>query len=290
MALKNIEFEKTDIKIISISNHSRILVSWSIKPTTQNLINLFFFVDRGESPTELRQISSTPIPANTLYEYLDETPHLIDSEKVYYYRVRAVEMFQGTAVQTFSSGPHTWEGVPDLVAFYIIEEHLFKHQYVSGTPALIYKKVKEGVRCTECWDNVLKRVTISHCVTCHGTGFMGGREGGYYAPFDAWMDFSPDPKQVQIAEFGARQPRQVDVEYTNYPILVPGDLIIELTDNRYWRVSNTRTTEKNRTTMLQIFRLDEINRSDIEYNVKVPEEARKRLLDELEARERLTEF
>ncbi len=67
-------------------------------------------------------------------------------------------------------------------------------------------------------------------------------------------------------------------------------MVIELTVNRYWRVSNARTTEKNRVTMLQICRLDEINRSDIEYDIKAPDDMRKTMLDELDKRSSAPEF
>lgn len=288
--LRNLKFSFVDVQILAIGNISKIRIAWSLEKTAQKLTNLQFFVDRGESPAEFKQINTVGINAYALTEYIDSTARLLDTEKVYYYRIRAVEFFNGTPVQTFESEPSTWEGKPDLVAFYVIEEHLFKHRYVSGTPMLVYKKLKEGPRCSECWDNVLKRVTKSNCTTCHGTGFMGGEYGGYYAPMDAWADFNPDPKQVQLAEFGARQPRQTDIEYTNYPILVPGDILVELTVNRYWRVSNARTTEKNRVTMLQICRLDEVNRTDIEYNIKIPESDRKRLLADLEYRDSRSEF
>lgn len=288
--LRNIEFQDVDVQILSIRTLPRIRISWSIKPTRQVLTNLKFFVDRGESPSEMKQVNSVGIPAYGVQEYIDGAVKLIDTEKVYYYQIRAVEFFNGTPVQTFTSGPYTWEGDPDLVAMYVIEEHLFKHEFVSGTPMLIYKKLKEGPRCSECWDKVLKRVTKSNCSTCHGTGFMGGAEGGYYAPIPHWVDFNPDPKQVQIAEFGARQPRQTDIEFTNYPILVPGDMLVELTVNRFWRVSNARTTEKNRVTMLQICRLDEINRSDIEYEIKIPDDVRKEMLDKLDQRNQRAEF
>ena len=71
---------------------------------------------------------------------------------------------------------------------------------------------------------------------------------------------------------------------------MPGDLLVELSTNRYWRLSNARTTEKNRVTMLQTCRLDEVNRSDIEYDIKVPDDLRKMMLDKLEKREKTSEF
>ncbi|NDD05473.1 MAG: hypothetical protein EB078_11245, partial [Proteobacteria bacterium] len=65
---------------------------------------------------------------------------------------------------------------------------------------------------------------------------------------------------------------------------------VELKQNRYWRIVNVRNTEKNRTTILQVARLDEINRSDVELSLNIPDEMRMRLLNELDAREKTPEF
>lgn len=286
--LKNLKFKSFECHILSFEPESRVLVKWSLEPTSQNLKNLVYFIDRGESPEDLKQLNAKGIPSGGLCEYVDYEVRLKDTEKLYYYRVRAVELNDAHTVelQTFQTAPFIWEGTPDTVASYIIEEHLFAFREVYGMPALIFKKMKEGARCPECWDTVLKRVTKSTCTTCMGTGYLGG----YYPFIEAWMDFNPDPKMTVISEFGERQPSQTDALFTNYPQLTSGDLIVELQSNRYWRISNVRNTEKNRTTILQVMRLDEINRSDVEYNIEVPVDVRLRLLDQLKKREALPEF
>ncbi|NDC22590.1 MAG: hypothetical protein EBZ49_00445 [Proteobacteria bacterium] len=284
--LQNISFSDLKTAVLSTGPISRILVKWDIAPTTQNLNNLLFHVYRGESPNELTQISEKPIPANGLREFVDYTGKLKNFEKVYYYQVKAHEIIDGVTVQTFPSPVESMEGNPDLVAMYIIEEHLFAFQKVFGTPIIIFKKMREGDSCPVCWDPVLKRVTKSNCKTCHGTGFVQG----YYAPLEGWADLNPDPKLYQIADWGQKQPSQTDMQFTNYPLLGVGDVVVELKQNRYWRIVNVRNTEKNRTTILQVARLDEINRSDVELSLNIPDEMRMRLLNELDAREKTPEF
>ena len=91
-------------------------------------------------------------------------------------------------------------------------------------------------------------------------------------------------------DFGERQPNQTDVQFVDYPILEMGDLILEMRSNKLWRIVNTRTTEKNRTAILQVARVDAVNKSDIEYTLAVPEQIRTDMLKELEQRERTPEF
>jgi len=174
-----------------------------------------------------------------------------------------------------------------LVALYIVEEHEFEHEFVDGVPVAIFKKMTEGEKCQSCWDKVMKKVTRSNCKECHGTGFTGG---GYFPPVMSWMKFEPDPKIVQIADWGEKQIRQTDIQFTNFPLFSVGDIIVELKPNRYFRVSNVRFTEKSRVVMLQVCRLDEINRSDIEYDLIIQDELREPLIQQLEDRRGETEF
>lgn len=287
--LKNIDFDFARANVLSIQP-SRVSLQWQLKPTTQNLKNLKFFVDRGETPEELEPILGPIAGSKCEQLQVDYTPSIITLEKVYYYRIRAVEYLNDTPVQTFETKPFTWDPGLDLTALYVIEERLFEMEWVNGLPVAIFKKMTEGERCQVCWDKVLKRVTRSNCKNCHGTGFSNGVNQGYYQPMPGWMKFEPDPKIVQIAEWGERQIRQTDVEFTNFPILSVGDLIVEVKTMRYWRALNVRFTEKNRTIMTQVARLDEINRSDIEYDLEVPQEMTKPMLDQLQERISTPEF
>lgn len=283
--LKDIQFKLVNAQIMSIEHISRILIEWELEESSQDLSKLKFFIYRGESPGELFRINQSPIPGNTRYEYIDYTPKMIRLDKRYYYQVIATEVYNGTPVQEFKSRIFTFEDELDFIGLYVVEEHLYKHRHVTGMPSLIYKEKKEGERCT-CWDAVLKRPTISNCVNCKGTGFIGG----YYYPIEAWIEYNPDPKVAQVTDIGVTRISKTEFQFTNYPELELGDIILELEPHRFWRISNVRNTEKNRTSLIQVGTLDEVNRSDIEQQIKVPKEARKRMLDELRTRRQTPEF
>lgn len=282
--LQNIRFKDITVMMLSI-DPNRVLVQWKLEPTTQNLKNLKFYVDRGESPSDYEQIAG-PLSPYGLYEYVDTTANLLDLNKVYYYRVRAAEEVNGVTKQTFTSGETTWDGNLDPVGLYVVEEHYFYLRWVVGVPVLIYKKIHDGAYCTNCWDNILKKVTLANCQVCYGTG----RVDGYYPPMEAWMSLEPDPKMEQVVDWGIRQSSQTDILFINYPLLTPDDLVIELKPNRIFKVENVRYPEKNRTTLLQMCRLNAVNQSDIEYKIQVPEDVRRRLVAELEEREKEREF
>ena len=286
-SLRNIRFEEVSVEIRSVERIPRVLVRWQLKRTSQNLSNLKFFIYRGESPEDLSLVNAEGIDHDELYEFMDYTAKLRDITKTYYYQVQAKEMSGDVVLQTFSSSLETWRQEPDLVALYVIEEHLFLYRYTSaGMPAFIYKKKGEGERCPECWDPVMKKVTKSTCKTCTGTGFTGG----YYKPIEAWMGFNVNPKISQIADWGVKQVDQTDVEFTDYPELHIGDVILELKEFKFWKVSNVRFTLKGGATMTQIARVSAVNRSDIEYTIDVDQGRRVVLLELLEGRTNEPEF
>lgn len=285
--LRNIRFEEMSVEIRSVERIPRVLVKWKLKRTSQNLTNLKFFIYRGESSEELTAVNSVGIDYDELYEFMDYTANLRDLTKIYHYQVQAKEMSGDTVLQTFYSDMETWRQEPDLVALYVIEEHLFLYRHTSaGMPAFIYKSKSEGERCPECWDPVLKKVTKSTCVTCKGTGFVGG----YYKPIEAWMGFNVNIKAEQIADWGIKQIDQTDVEFTDYPELSVGDVILELKEYKFWKISNVRFTLKGGAVMTQIARISAVNRSDIEYSIDADQGRREALLDLLEERTNETEF
>lgn len=283
--LKNLKFKDAQSRILSVEKVPRVLIQWELEYTTQRLTNLFYNIYRGNSPSEMTLLNPRPIPANTQQEYIDYTTHQKDLLRNYFYRVDAVEIVNGTVVQEVQSEVISPIGAKDLVAMYIIEEHLFAHKYVYGMPVFIYQQRTTGARC-ECWDPVLKRVTDSHCTICKGTGFISG----YYPPISGWMDFNPSPETIQIADWGPKQTQQTDTQFTDYPNLQIGDLVLEIRDMKLWKIENVRSTEKNRVPVLQISRLNGVNRSDIEYTIDVPQDIVEQMLIELREREKTPEF
>lgn len=282
--LKNIKLKDIFCRILSVTHIPRVLIRWDINPTTQRLGTLFFNIYRSTGQSDFEQINKKPIPANTKYEYIDYTTHQRDLFRNYYYRIDAVEIINGTD-KVLDSQKISPMGPSDLVATYIIEEHLFAHRHVYGVPVLIYQLMTTGARC-ECWDPVLKRVTTSSCQICKGSGFIGG----YYDPMPSWMDFNPVAKIEQIADWGPKQLMQTDIQFTDYPILQIGDIILSATDMKFWRIENVRPTEKNRTIILQVARLNAVNRSDIEYTLDIPQEIIDNMLIEFRNRQSLREF
>ena len=87
VGVQDLKFSSVSVMILSIEHTSRVLVRWELVPTSQDLSNVFFFIDRSESSNEWQRLNASGIPANHLREFVDYTANLIDLNKNYHYRV-----------------------------------------------------------------------------------------------------------------------------------------------------------------------------------------------------------
>jgi hypothetical protein len=285
--MADIRFATINVVVYSPRNPSLIVVSWEFEKSVIPLSRYEISIYRGESPEELQRIASG-IPAELFTEFEDRTAKIMDLQRTYHYRVVAHNKTTGADI---TSAITTWEGEIDIVGLYVVTEHAFLYRHMTGMPCYIYKKHTDGqTKCPNCWDPIAKRVTKSNCTECHGTGNVGQGVGGYLNPTYSWLDLNPDPEQIQIAQWGRVQNTQTDVMMTNYPRMLPGDLVFELLTNNRWKVASVHSTEKRRTKMLQIVRLDMLTRDDVEYTIDVPKEVKERAQREVDAVKKIREF
>jgi len=106
-------------------------------------------------------------------------------------------------------------------------------------------------------------VIISQCRACAGTGFRGG---GYYSPMIVNMTFQPNPNQVQITNLGKIEDNDTVAFMTNFPVMTPGDLVVEPNES-HWRVIQIDVTERKRNIVHQLLKLRQLDHNDIEYEV-----------------------
>lgn len=191
-----------------------------------------------------------------------------------------------TTLETVESDQFTWEGQIDVVGLYIVEETNFLLKDVIGVPALIYQRKRGGILCTKCYDPIQKKRTNSHCTVCYGTNWVGG----YFNPLESYVDFNPNPKIAGVAPWGEITENETQALLSNFPSVVPNDVIREVRDNRMWRVVQVTQTEKRRCQMLQFTRLTEIKSGDVEYSIPIDERFQIKKIEELEFIKKKDEF
>lgn len=214
--------------------------------------------------------------------FVDLSDALKNLTKTSFYRVKCRHKQTNEEV---ISEEFTWEGPLDLVGLYVVAEHDFFLKDVGGVPSLVYQRRRGGLQCG-CFDPIQKKRLISFCQKCYGTNWVKG----FFDPIDTYIDFNPNPKNVNINDWGETAENETDALLSNFPNVSPGDVIRELQDNRMWRVVVVRPTEKRRCQMLQFARLVELKPGDVEYTLPNDERFQIRKIEELEALKRKPEF
>tara|TARA_Y100000816_G_C25905049_1_gene472081 strand:+ start:85 stop:396 length:312 start_codon:yes stop_codon:yes gene_type:complete len=83
-----------------------------------------------------------------------------------------------------------------------------------------------------------------------------------------YVQIDPNTKTKQLQQPYVSDPLQVQARMGVYPILKPGDLLVERENSR-WRVANISRTERLRSPVRQEFSLVKIPKGDIEYNIPI---------------------
>lgn len=241
-------------------------VQWRVEPESDDLELIEVELTRSESPAGPFTILQVLDPLKT-FAFTDRTAPWRPKGMELYYKL--VARLRATGEEVDCGESFGFQGPLPLDAIEIIRQHnlllygVNGHEPKTGIRATLYKKRNFGPRCQVCTDQATGRVIISQCRACAGTGF---RNGGYYAPMIINMTFQPNPNQVQITNLGKIEDNDTVAFMTNFPVMTPGDLVIEPNES-HWRVIQIDVTERKRTIVHQLLKLRQLDHNDIEYEV-----------------------
>jgi hypothetical protein len=237
-------------------------VQWLIEPEDTEISLLEIDLERSENHTGPFKTLVTLDP-ETDFAFTDKTVPFRPQTQEIAYRLVARDKGTGDPVHTGLS--FGLAGALPLDAIEIIRQHKLllegvnKHRPLAGTNCTLYKKRNFGSRCRECTDSRTRRIVISNCPHCQGTG----KTLGYYDPIDdVWMKIEPHPKEIQLANVGKIEPSDTQIFFTNFPVAYPGDIIVE-PDEKHWRVKGINRTERHRTLVHQVLGVTQLKPDDI---------------------------
>ena len=241
-------------------------VQWQVEPEKTDLDLIELQLQRSESPhgpfIELQVLDPTRI-----FSWTDRTAPWRPKNFELYYRLAGVEKSTGDVVTTCPA--FGFQGRLPLDAVEIIRQHnillrgVNGHVSLTGIECTVYKRRTFGARCQHCTDENTGQRVISQCRVCGGTGFG---DSGYYDPIVVYMSFQPHPRHVQIMNLGKIEDNETVAFMTNFPIMYPGDMVVEPSE-RHWRVVNIEVTERKRVVVHQLLRLRQLDHNDVEYEV-----------------------
>ena len=234
-----------------------LVISWSIKPTTEDINLSTFSVWRSNSPEgPFKQIQGGLV---NVFVYKDPSVNLKHRWRKYYYKVKVDP--ENDPLRSPWIGPESKQDRPDVIATEIIRRNNLLLDRFVGIDAQLYIRRTWGQRCSECWDTIKQRKVKSDCLVCYNTGFVGG----FFDPIPIKINFSPSPEMIRQANF-EQQPDATNSWMSNYPQISPKDVIIEDGKTR-WRVVQPSFTQKRRVKVHQVMQLVRVNHNDIEYKL-----------------------
>lgn len=231
-------------------------VSWELEPTTADVLDFTFQVLRSEGAEG--PYDELCAQFDDQYLYVDNAIKSLDRYRQHHYKVRV----RCKASDKFwDYGPASTGQEADLIASELRQHIALLMREFIGERCAIFPVRTSGQRCPECWSESLKKRTRSGCRTCWDTSFIRG----YMHPIESWISRDPAPAREQFSSVGKLQ--QTDTTYRTlyYPPLKPGDLLVSLSDNVRYKITQVSRTKHVGTPVHQEVQIHEVPQSAIEY-------------------------
>lgn len=221
-----------DIKVTGFSRQYYD-VFWEIEPTTEDIQEYTFVLERSESEAGPFEAISGELVDR--YHVRDNDVYLISSNRTLFYRVRVRHALSGKV--EYSDIADRW-GKPDLIAQEIVRLETLLFQEFAGGSCFLFPRRTFGQRCPQCWDAVLQKTIDSKCPTCFGTGFSGG----YHYPVQFFAQIDEGSLTETVSESDYHQQKMFTFRCPASPELKPLDLFVDFKNRRMRVVSVGGTT------------------------------------------------
>ena len=162
--------------------------------------------------------------------YLDEGINNISYNRTFFYKVFLFRNSEFLEESPLLSSYHTLEG-RDFQADMVHNATIIGYNGLFGSLVYILKRKTWGPKCS-CVDPVRGLGAKTSCRGCYGTGFVGG----FHTPILTRSQNSPRVKRFVLQLFDM-EPEDVMFKFLNFPVLKPGDVIVDSNNSRYVIIS-----------------------------------------------------
>lgn len=223
---------------------------------------LSFFVERSESP-EGSWTTLNMIGIVSSFGFIDRTVNREAYDRNLYYRVTTIDSVSGAIDHSAPISVTESKGT-NIGRFIAKQESLLLRRF-NGRKVAIYIRKTFGTRCTNCYDPIRGKAIFDSCNVCYGTTFVGG----YFAPIQMYINFGPRQKVEDKNVLQRNDNPQIEGWTSNYPILSPDDLVVEIERNgfRYF-VKGISPTENGGATVRQNLNLVRVHPSAPQFMIE----------------------
>jgi hypothetical protein len=236
-------------------------IYWEVEPTTEDLQEYQFFVERSESEGG----PWIPISGAMIDRYYlrDNTIPAISANRLMFYRIRVYHPSSG---REFTSKIIDRERDLDIVATEMVRLERVLFEEFTGVQCWLLPRRTFGQRCPQCYDDVLGKRTQDFCPTCYNTTFSGG----FHYPISFWAQVDRPESAEQASIEDHRQTKYFVMRCGPSPFIKPMDVIIDHVNRRH-RVLSVGGTTRLGSPVHQEIRTVEVQRGSIEdrYPLKI---------------------
>jgi len=259
--------EISRINVVNNLSLDYLLIQIICKPTSEDLTDYVFDIYRNTSLDGEYELIASDIDS---FQYADRDVNLYKQSIKYYYKVKVKNI--KTLEEEFSTEIGELSNhIPDNIANSVaIQYDIYLDRVVSNPKVYLLSRKRFGQKCAFCYDEIRMQAKNDNCPHCYTTGYMGG----YHKPIKIPICYMSNKEGLQqlldISNVGeVSNPIQAWVK--NYPIVQPGDIIVD-DYNRRFEVINWQPTTKNNFILRQVLTLQKLPHSNIIYKFPIREE------------------
>lgn len=236
-------------------------VMWEIENTTLDPFDFDWYIERSESPGGPWDPLAGPFQDR--YRFIDDRVNQLHRWRHIYYRLRSVQ--KSDTSNEVASDAFTLGAEPDLIAqeIQMLERTVWRE--FNGRLCYLFPRRTFGQYCPHCMDvgkGGTYRKLRSGCPTCFDTKYARG----YMNPLEIFIQFDPSPQTSQQLGTGETQQSNTTARFSNFPLVKPDDMIVEV-ENRRWRVVQVSSTERLRSKVHHELTLHELVKGDVEFAI-----------------------
>jgi len=153
---------------------------------------------------------------------------------------------------------------------YIWREAIRRNNWIleqGGERVKVFVRKQSGVICNCKMDErslEYTKMPSNRCLTCYGTGFIGGYEG----PYETILAPDEAERKVSQTRFGRRLEHSYEVFMGPSPIMTQRDFIVKQTNERY-SVGSVRRPTNRGNLLQQHFQIGYLDEGDVRYKVPI---------------------
>lgn len=233
-------------------------ISWTI-PEQLQWENPTFEVYRSPTPDGVFEKVSGDAPISEMFLLLDKSQLRESKFTRDHYKVRVITQFGGiyeSTPQTISPRMGDWQRIQKNE---INRREMILLTKFTGQRFIVMRKIRHGIHCQRCWDELTKTIVRPDCESCFGTGY----ERGYLPHFPIWAQADSLTKSSSSSYFGKFEGADLGGWSISFPELEPEDLLVRLSDNVVFSINPINNTSLQSETVRQVFTMSMMTKEDI---------------------------